>query len=181
MDGQLTITELAVMITFGAIVSVPMQIPDRGILLGILAMLCLLIFERGVNWLAVKNEKIEAATQGTISILIKNGILQLAEMRRAGISKQNLFAALRSKEIFNLGSVKRLYFEGCGLINVYKDDAARPGLPILPPNELDFTRKRMQVEPTKIACSNCGNVTASGRQSFKCENCGEQNWMDAVY
>ena len=56
MDGQLTLTEMAVMITLGAIVSVPMQIPDRGILMGVVALVCALIFQRGWNRVTVKNE-----------------------------------------------------------------------------------------------------------------------------
>src|SRR5688500_19409545 len=80
MDGQLTITEFAVMITLGAIVSVPMQIPERGLLLGIIALVCILIFERGINWLAVKNQKVEEATQGSLSVLIRKGIMQLDEI-----------------------------------------------------------------------------------------------------
>src|SRR5687767_8208554 len=55
MSGQLTITEMAVMITLGAIISVPMQLPDRGILPGLLALLCALAFQRGINWLGFKN------------------------------------------------------------------------------------------------------------------------------
>jgi uncharacterized membrane protein YcaP (DUF421 family) len=40
MSGQLTIMEMAVMLTLGAIVSVPMQMPDRGLLQGALLLLC---------------------------------------------------------------------------------------------------------------------------------------------
>jgi len=36
MGGQLTISELVVMLRLGAIVSVPMQIPDKGLLQGII-------------------------------------------------------------------------------------------------------------------------------------------------
>jgi uncharacterized membrane protein YcaP (DUF421 family) len=77
MDGQLTLAEMAVMITFGAIISVPIQIPDRGILLGVIALVCVLVFQRGLNWLTMKNEAIEKTTQGEMSILVKDGVLQL--------------------------------------------------------------------------------------------------------
>jgi uncharacterized membrane protein YcaP (DUF421 family) len=181
MDGQLTITEFAVMVTLGAIVSVPMQIPERGILLGIIALICILVFQRGINWLAVKNQKVEEVTQGTLSVLIKNGVLQIEEMHRVGMSRQNLFAALRAKEIFNLGQVKRVYFEACGLINIYKDESNRPGLPILPDEETKFVRNKFQSERSKVACVNCGNVTASNARESQCENCNEKNWVEAAY
>lgn len=51
MGGQLTISELAVMVTLGAIVSPGMQMPQTGLLLCLVILLCALIFQRGTNWL----------------------------------------------------------------------------------------------------------------------------------
>ena len=75
MGGQLTISELAVMLTLGAIISVPMQIADRGVLQGILVLICALVFQRGINYLAVKNEKIERILQGHESQLVRDGVI----------------------------------------------------------------------------------------------------------
>src|ERR1700712_3706164 len=55
MSGQLTIMEMAVMLTLGAIVSVGMQVPDRGILLSVLVLLVTLAFHRGLGELGFKN------------------------------------------------------------------------------------------------------------------------------
>jgi uncharacterized membrane protein YcaP (DUF421 family) len=179
-DGQLTIMEFGVMVTFGAIVAVPMQMAERGILLGVVALLCILAFERGLNWLAVKNNKVEETVQGKLSILVKDGVLQLNEMHRVGMSKQNLFASLRTKEIFNLGKVKRVYFEACGIINIYKDEGGRPGLAILPANEIEFMERTLDMEDSKVACANCGYVVDASAHISDCDNCHENNWMKAV-
>jgi uncharacterized membrane protein YcaP (DUF421 family) len=180
MDGQLTLTEFAVMLTFGAIVSVPMQMPDRGVLLGVVAMICVLAFQRGLTWLTVKNEKTEEVTQGTHSILVKNGVLQLDEMLRAGLSKQHLFAELRKKQIFNLGKVKRVYFEACGMINIYPENKTRPGLVILPSDEMELIRAQTTIDQSHKACLNCGNVVDSRQAGEKCSVCGNKKWMDAI-
>src|SRR5947208_2521597 len=58
MAGQITFSELAVVITLGAIVSPVMQLPDKGILFGITVLAVALFFQRGLNLLAFKNEKI---------------------------------------------------------------------------------------------------------------------------
>jgi hypothetical protein len=51
MSGQLTIMELSVMLTLGAIVSASMQIPDHGILEGVLLLLCALVSSgESVTW-----------------------------------------------------------------------------------------------------------------------------------
>jgi uncharacterized membrane protein YcaP (DUF421 family) len=180
-DGQLTIMEFGVMVTFGAIVAVPMQMAERGLLLGVVALICILIFERGINWLAVKNNKVEETVQGKLTILIKNGVLQLNEMHRAGMSKQNLFAVLRARQIFNLGKVKRVYFEACGIINIYKDETDSPGLAILPGNEIEFMHQKLRIEESKIACANCGYVADTNAKDSECRNCRDNDWMKAVY
>src|SRR5215210_3002625 len=71
MTGQITLVELAVMVTLGAIVSPVMQLPDRGILFGVIALFVALLFQRGLNLVAFKNEKVEHVTQGTLTLLIK--------------------------------------------------------------------------------------------------------------
>ena len=71
MSGQVTLVELSVMMTLGAIVSPVMQIPDRGIIFGAIVLIVALVFQRGLNLWAVRNEKIEhrLLKQGVDSIL----------------------------------------------------------------------------------------------------------------
>jgi len=49
MTGQLSSAEMAVMVTLGAIVAVPMQLADRGVLLGLLVLLCALLFHQALT------------------------------------------------------------------------------------------------------------------------------------
>jgi uncharacterized membrane protein YcaP (DUF421 family) len=181
MDGQLTLTEMSVIITLGAIVSVPMQIPDRGILVGFIALLCAVAFQRGLTWLTVKNKKIEAASQGVVSILVKDGVLQLKEMAQASMSKQHVFSALRQKQIFNLGRVQRLYFEACGLMNIYEEKDKKAGLPVFPSDEEKLVQSRLEVDSEHFACANCGNVVSKNHRLNVCDVCGEKKWMEAVF
>ncbi|MCZ4501113.1 MAG: hypothetical protein JWQ74_3670, partial [Marmoricola sp.] len=109
MSGQLTISELSLMVTMGAIVAPAMQIPQLGVLLGIMILVCALIFQRTLYHFESKSQKFEEISQGTVSTLVENGIIQLDSMDEAKISKQQLFTALRNKNVFNLGEVSRVY------------------------------------------------------------------------
>src|SRR5215203_3912623 len=42
MNGQLTIVELSVIVMMGAVLAVPMQIPDKGLLQGVIVLLTVL-------------------------------------------------------------------------------------------------------------------------------------------
>jgi uncharacterized membrane protein YcaP (DUF421 family) len=179
MSGQLTIMEMAVMLTLGAIVSVAMQIPDRGILLSMLVLLVTLIFHRGLGKLGFKSARIEDLTQGKMSLLVKDGILQAEEMARCRISRQQLFAQLRGSEVYNLGKVKRVYLEACGVFSIFQMEEAKPGLPVLPPHDQRMLDIHGPVE--LLACIHCGFVkSVQAKESGNCDHCGSGEWTDAV-
>jgi uncharacterized membrane protein YcaP (DUF421 family) len=181
MGGQLTITELSVMLTLGAIVSVPMQAADRGILQGALVLICIMVFQRSITYLSVKYKAVEHFMQGEESIVIKNGVVQVDELKYLKISRDQLFGYLRSKNIYNLGEIRRAYMEACGLFSVFKYPEPQPGLFILPPedkgNRIAFT-----FDDNAKICEVCGNASPkeNNDNSEKCSNCGSSSWAAAV-
>ena len=181
MSGQLTITETAVMVTLGAIVSPAMQLPDRGVTLGIVALICALLFQRGINLWGFESPKFERLSQGTSSLVVKDGLIQLNEMERIRFSKQELFATLRSKQIFNLGQVERAYLEGCGLLSVFKSDTDRPGLSLIPPGDEALCNQQQSLRSEGYACTNCGYAAAAASEPAACSNCGSSNFSPAVF
>jgi uncharacterized membrane protein YcaP (DUF421 family) len=185
MSGQLTIMELAVMLTLGAIICVPMQIPDRGLLQGAVLLLAAVWFQRGISYLGVKSGKFEDITQGKLSMLIKNGMLELDEMEKSRISHRQLYSELRNKGVFNLGDVDRVYLEACGVFSIFKSKESKPGLPILhlEAGDLVEEQKEATVEESKnaslVACQNCGFVKQKDTGN-ECPNCGRNNWVKAI-
>jgi uncharacterized membrane protein YcaP (DUF421 family) len=179
MNGQLTIAELAVMVTLGGIVSPAMQLPDRGLLFGVLALLCALIFQRFYTLWTFKSEKMEKLSQGEMSVLVKDGVLQLDEMENARITRQQLYGTLRSRNIFNLGEIKRVYMEGCGIFSIYKTDGKKPGLPILPSDDQEILTMANRKEDSVMACCNCGHVQQITSEETRCDVCNEKDWTKA--
>ncbi|HEV7330520.1 MAG TPA: YetF domain-containing protein [Flavisolibacter sp.] len=178
MNGQHTIIELAVMVMMGAIISLPMQAPDRGILQGVLVLLITLLLLRGINWLGFKNSRIERTTQGELFVLVKNGVLQKDVQKKTAITNQQVFEVLRSRQIYNLGTVKRMYIEACGIFSVYREEKGKPGLPIYPQIDKTVYESYESVSPGEKACSNCGLIQPSAAAS--CPNCKKDNWVKAI-
>ena len=178
MNGQLTIIELAVMVMMGAIISVPMQVPDRGILQGLLVLLAIQFFLRNINWLSYKSARFEELVQGHVCTLVKDGVLQLKELEKNQLSNQQVFMVLRKKNIFNLGKVKRLYMEACGIFSVYEDGQSKPGLPIYPPIDERIIEQHSELTAGRRACCRCGNVQADSADH--CNNCGTKEWTQAI-
>ncbi|WP_420149190.1 YetF domain-containing protein [Spirosoma sp.] len=180
MNGQLTNLELAVMLTMGAIVSPAMQLPDRGLLSGALALVCAWTFLRGTNFIGFKSSKAEKIIQGTETVLVKDGIIQLDEMAKNRLSHQQIFAALRSENVYNLGKVKRLYLEAYGMFSIYQDEAEKPGLSVLPPSDKDVQSIHQHPDEKLLACTNCGNIVSGKPKPTNCPICQANDWADAV-
>jgi len=179
MSGQISLTEMAVMITLGAIVSPVMQLPDRGILFGVLVLFVALVFQRGINLLAFKNKKIEHLVHGKMSLLIKDGTLVLEEMEKTHITKQQIFSFLREKKINNLAKVKRGYMETSGIFSVFESDQTKPGLPISPSSDPAIKNIQHKLADHIKACCNCGHVQNVTNESTGCELCGADEWTEA--
>src|SRR3954463_6332856 len=92
MNGQLTITEMAVMLTLGAIAASGMQIPQRGILQALFVLILACVFQRSLTLLEMKSRRLEAKLQGSASLLVKNGVIELPGLKSARVSRDQLFA-----------------------------------------------------------------------------------------
>lgn len=180
MSANVSIFEMGVMITLGAIISVPMQTAERGIIPGIVILACVIIFQRTLSWLSYKYKIIESLTQGDESLLIKDGVIDVAELERAKLSHEQLFAKLRGKKIKHLGQVKRAYLEASGIISIFRDAEVRPGLSILPARDQGLYTHEVRSERF-YACKNCGNVEGAEAKIRKsCTHCGANDWDRAV-
>lgn len=179
MNGQLSVAELSVMIMLGGIVSVPMEVPDRGIVHGALVLACLLGLFRFINWLAFKYRRVEHLTHGQAVIIVTDGVLNLKDMADTKVSREQLFANLRAEKIQHLGQLKRVYLEGSGEFSLYPQTPPRPGLSILP----DKDRAIHHAEPNDAgqqACRRCGHTEPVGPAPASCPRCSHRQWTAAV-
>lgn len=181
MTANNSILELTILIVLGAIVSVPMQIPERGLLPAIVILACVVIFYRTLSFINTQNRKIEEVTTGEASLLVKNGVINVKELKKAVISHEQLFTQLRGEEIIHLGQVKRVYLEGCGLFSIFKEQNVKPGLPILPSAD-EKLFKNLRRSDEWFSCGKCGNTEKfqSDQEKQACTNCGDNSWMNAV-
>ncbi|AHM62414.1 hypothetical protein D770_20825 [Flammeovirgaceae bacterium 311] len=180
MNAQLTITDLAVMLTLGAIASVPMQAFDRGILPGIILLFAILLLHQGQTLLTYKKRKFEILTQGKISPLIKDGVINTAQLKRLRISKDQIMATLRSKGVRHLGQVKRLYSEADGHFSLYKLPESKPGLSVYPRTDGGLPPSTKKIDHHR-ACGYCGNmVDRSSDSREECNNCSNTEWVPAI-
>lgn len=172
--GQLSLSELAVIVTLGAAIGVPIEVPEHGMLPAAIVLTVAIVYQRAIGWLSFKHRRVELLTQGDLVVLARDGQLNLPVMRKSGLSRERLFAAMREKGIEQLGEVRRFYFETSGAFSIYRSTSPVPGLSIVPPDH-----PGLQPRDGQAACMSCGRVEDKERHVTKCPDCGNQTWAEA--
>jgi uncharacterized membrane protein YcaP (DUF421 family) len=180
MSGQLTILELGIMIMLGAIVSPVTSSPERGIAEGMLCLVLILLFQRGITLLGIKNKKLEKLTENVLGICVIDGIVQVKELQRVGVPSSQLFTILRQKNIYNLGKVKRVYIEACGIFSIFESKDAKPGLSLLPVEDTEIHSIQQNAADELMSCTNCGNTKKISNSDETCTHCGGKHWKKAT-
>lgn len=180
MNAQLNITDLAVMLTLGAIASVPMQDFEAGILPGILLLIAILLLHQGLTLWSYKNRQIEELTVGKVSLVIKNGVIDVERLKKMRISKDQIFSILRSNGVRHLGQVKRLYSESDGQFSLYKFKEAKPGFSVYPRKDETLPPDTKEDEEHMV-CGYCGFLLKHEEASDKCSNCENNDWVKAIH
>jgi uncharacterized membrane protein YcaP (DUF421 family) len=180
MSSQLSRNELAALVSLAAAVGIPMMAPDRGLLATVVIAFILIAVQRLIAKRSFKNDRFERFSQGNVSTLVNNGVVDMKELKRVGLSQERVFAQLRSQGILQLGAVSRFYMEASGTFTLVRNPKPAPGLSVLPPWD-DPMRDCFKEHPEQQLCMQCGLPQKSaGRLYSKCPNCGNEKWITAV-
>jgi hypothetical protein len=180
IDQLIFLQPLTIIVTLGAAIGVPLQAPDRGMVPAVVILLVAVVYQRGLNFWTFKSRRAEVTLQGDVSVMVKDGLLELPSMKSVVLSKERLFSVLRQEGLVHLGQVKRAYLEADGRFSIYQNQEPPPGLCLIPAGDKDLFEKQFLV-PDQYACRNCGHVVRDGRRSpDACSRCGFQCWSPAV-
>jgi len=117
--------------------------------------------------------------QGAIDVLVAEGILDLKRMLKTRITRERIFAQLRSEGILHLGQVKRFYIEANGGFTLVQQKQAPPGLAVIPGNDVESFH---ELNPNHLwVCDFCGQPGGESQPYEKeCPNCHKNMWTEAV-
>jgi len=179
MAAQMSVSEIAIIVTLGAAVGMPMQSPERGLLPAVVILGVAVLFQRGPSLWSFESRKVEVISQGDVCILVHDGRMLLENMRANVLSRERLFCMLRTQGVEHLGQVRRVYHETSGDFSVFRLKVPRPGLSVMPIYDHEMRREEL-TEEGFVACFSCGNVvkgeTTPGQP---CGYCGHREWTEA--
>jgi uncharacterized membrane protein YcaP (DUF421 family) len=179
MSGQVSTLELSIIVLLGAVLGPPFQMPEQGLLPAALLLFSLLALHQVLIMMGARSPRFEHLTQNRATIILRDGRLLPDELRRVGISNQQLFAALRASSVRQLGELKRIYMEAWGEFSLFRAEPSKPGLSTEPESDLALRQRQWRV-PECVACARCGFVVERKALPGECEHCHADVWVDAV-
>ncbi|OLY91259.1 Protein of unknown function [Cnuella takakiae] len=179
MAAQLNRIEMLALFSLAAAIGVPLQVPDKGLLPAVIIAFVVVSVGKLLAWTAFNNQRFENLTEDNYAILVKDGVVQMKELRQTSLTIDRLNAKLRSLGVKQLGEVKRLYFEAKGSFSLVREQEPKPGLSVLPAFDDAFIKEQEAVG--EQVCCTCGTSSkTAGERQEQCTNCKSDEWRPAV-
>jgi uncharacterized membrane protein YcaP (DUF421 family) len=183
MSSSVSRLEMATMVALASAIGVPMLSADRGLLPAVIIAGVTILIHRLVVVISFKSEHFERVSQGSLLPLVQDGTMVYNHMRKARVTRERLFAQMRSANIMQLGAVKRFYLEPNGTFALVKDEHPQPGLTVLPDLDPDYISRKLK-RTDKLICFNCGMPAPpevkNEHSHEECKNCKDKTWTYAV-
>lgn len=170
--SQMSVVEFLLVIALGSAVGDPMFQPDVPLLHAMVVILLVVLADKAVDYALWRWRHAKRVVDGTPAEVMRDGRILLSGAASRKLPSTELMELLRLQGVRNLGEVERAYIEPSGELSVFRYDAPRPGLPIVPPLELQEPAVPAPGEPA--CCRRCGAWTKAAESP--CPECGEDDW-----
>ncbi|MBQ3537664.1 MAG: DUF421 domain-containing protein [Clostridia bacterium] len=124
--GQLQPAELVVTILLSEMAATPMQDSDIPMLNTIVAVLVLTGLEIIMSVISMKSIKLRSLLQGNSIVLVRHGIPDQKQMKRLRYTIDDLYEALRAKDVFDIADVEYAVAETDGTLSVLLKSSKQP-------------------------------------------------------
>ncbi len=116
--GELQPGELVVAILISDLAAVPMSEPGIPLLYGIIPIFTLVIAEMALSFVCLKSEKIRSIISGRPSVIILNGVIDEAEMKKLRFNLSDLTEELRLQGYLDISQIDTAILETNGNITL---------------------------------------------------------------
>lgn len=116
--GELQPSELVVTLLLSEIIAMPMENTDIPLISTAVPVMLLVAFEIITSAISIKSLKFRFLIQGHPIIVIRNGKLQQAEMKKLRLTIDDVLEALRQKDVFDISFVEYAIIETNGKMSV---------------------------------------------------------------
>lgn len=176
---QLTLFEVAIILSLGSAAGDPMFQEDVPVLYAAIVLFVVIILYKIIAWAVSKFHWFNKVMEGEPLIIVLNGQFVIKSEKEGGFSKDEFFAELRNQSVEHLGQVQIGVMETDGTLSLlfYNSEEVRPGLPLFP----DKYKAVNDIDPQQIyACMYCGYTDYLQHAKKLCVKCEHKEWTKAL-
>lgn len=176
---QLTLFEVAIILSLGSAAGDPMFQEEIPILYGVIVLLTVIALYKVIAWAAAEFIWFHKMMEGTPVTIIRDGRFVVNSRKNLNFSKREFFAELRNESVEHLGQVRCGVLEVDGTLSLlyFEKEDVSAGLPLFP----DEYHKVSQVDAHVIyVCMYCGQTSSLEAADEKCARCGRREWVEAM-
>lgn len=118
--GNLSIVDLIVSILIAELAAICIEEEKESILISIIPIIELVVIQIFLSLITLKNEKIRKIIDGSPSLIISEGSINIKEMKRIRYTLDDLLSQLREQGISGIKDVKYAVLENNGKLSVFK-------------------------------------------------------------
>lgn len=122
--GQMSTFDFVIIIALGSAVGDPMFYEDVPLLYGMLVVTVVVAMERMLAFLSLRRRSVEVFVDSTPTVLVRDGVVDVAALRDELMSRSELFQALRVNGVRSLDSVQLAILEPSGRISIRTHDGS---------------------------------------------------------
>jgi len=161
--GNLAPFDLAVIIIIGSTAALPMEEDRIHLIRGVVPIVFLGILQVGLSYANLHSPRLERLTQGTSTLLVRDGGPIVENLRRERFTLEDLSIVLREGGVADIQEVQELRIEPTGRISIIKNPAHRP----LTPSDLGMLllteMERLQIRTDRDIMEQVGRVLREAR------------------
>ena len=147
--AQWTIIDFAAAVAVGAIIGRTAVAGSQSYATGAVALVAIVVAHRAASLLRF-NPVLGKLSDHRVRVLVAAGRVRDAELRRCGLTHNDLYAALRQRSVFDLADVRLVLYESKGDISVVPTAVDRSA-PLVVVGLADSVGYRQYQEPTRGA------------------------------
>lgn len=139
--GELQPFELVSTILISNLISIPIESPESPFLTSLFPVFLIVCIEIFLSALCVRHHKLFQLVSGRPKIIMQNGKIHLNTLKELRFSTEDLLAALRGKDVFDLQQVDLALVETNGSVSLYQSGGGQsaaagssqkpPSLPVI--------------------------------------------------
>ena len=129
--GELSLFDVVVFVIMAEVAAFALDSPDNKLSHAVFPMIILLIIQLTSSYISLKSKKFRDLVDGEPSVIIRNGHIEEAEMRRQRYNLDDLFQQLREQQVGSVLEVTFAFLEPSGNLSVFTKDQTQPVLPLI--------------------------------------------------